>query len=170
MDLFRLVYVWVNVHDQYLQLSDIDFQTLIFVHGLRGRDVLYSIRGLSKLDMQRLSVSLQLACGELSFGELHLQCRLYGARWKHVHSVRGRQVQGVNRIGRVHGLRCRDVLYSSRGLSPVHKLWSRDVFHSRRGLSKLDMHRLSVELLLACGERSFDQLHLQRRLLYKSRC
>jgi hypothetical protein len=57
-------------------------------------------------------------------------------------SVRGREVQGVDRIGRVHGLRDRDVLYSSRGLS------------------KLDMQRLSVKLQLACGERSFDELHL----------
>jgi hypothetical protein len=41
---------------------------------------------------------------------------------EHVHSVRGRKVQGVNRIGR--------------------------------------LHRLSAKLQLACGERSFDELHL----------
>ena len=46
------------------------------MHGLRGRDVFYSSRGLSKLDMQRLSVKLQLACRELSFDELHLQRRM----------------------------------------------------------------------------------------------
>ncbi len=46
------------------------------MHGLRGRDVFYSSRGLSKLDMQRLSVKLQLACRERSFDELHLQRRM----------------------------------------------------------------------------------------------
>jgi hypothetical protein len=59
-----------------------------------------------------------------------------------VHSVRGWNVQGVNGIGHVLGLRGRDVLSSSRGLS------------------KLDMQRLSVKLQLACGERSFDELRL----------
>jgi len=43
-----------------------------------------------------------------------------------VHSVRGRQVQGVNWVSSVHGL--------------------------------------SVKLQLACGERSFDELYLQRRM------
>ncbi len=48
------------------------------MHGLRGRDVFYSSRGLSKLDVQGLSVKLQLACGERSFDELHLQHRMDG--------------------------------------------------------------------------------------------
>ena len=43
------------------------------MHELRGRDVFYSCRGLN---MQRLSVKLQLACGERSFDELHLQRRM----------------------------------------------------------------------------------------------
>jgi hypothetical protein len=34
--------------------------------------------------MQRLSVKLQLACGERSFDELHLQNWLFWARWRHV--------------------------------------------------------------------------------------
>ena len=45
------------------------------MHELRGRDVFYSCRGLN---MQRLSVKLQLACGERSFDELHLQRRMDG--------------------------------------------------------------------------------------------
>ncbi len=61
-----------------------------------------------------------------------------------MHSVCGRKVQGVKRIGRVHGLWDRDVLYNSRGQ------------HNLRY-----MPRLSVKLQLACGERSFDELHLQ---------
>jgi hypothetical protein len=46
-------------------------------------------------------------------------------------SVRGREVQGLER--NCHLLELRD----------------RDVFHSSRGLSKLDMQRLSVKLQLA---------------------
>ena len=46
----------------------------------------------------------------------------------------------------------------------MHLLRGGDVFHSSRGLSKLDMHRLSVKLQLVCGERSFDELHLQHRI------
>jgi hypothetical protein len=43
---------------------------------------------------------------------------------------------------------------------PVCSVWGGDVFCSSRFLSKLDMHRLSVQLHLTSGERSFDQLHL----------
>ena len=82
--------------------------------------------------MHRLSVKLQLACGELSCDELHLQRRLFWTLWRLVHIVHIRKVQGVDRISR------------------LHKLWSRDVFYNRRGLSKFDMHRLSIKLQLAC--------------------
>ncbi len=50
------------------------------MHRLRDRDVLYSSRGLSKLDMQRLSVKLQLACGEPRLDELRLQRGLSTSR------------------------------------------------------------------------------------------
>ena len=136
--------------------------------GLCGRDVLYSSRGLNKLDMQRVSVKLHLTCGERSFDELHLQRRIFWARWSHVRSVRARKVQGVKRIGRVHGLRGRDVFFIY-WCSSVHQLWSRDLFDRIRGLSKLDMQRLSVKLQLACGEHSFDELHLQRRINWAER-
>ena len=63
------------------------------LHGLRGGNVFHRSRGLSKLDMYYLSVQLHLACGELNFDELHLQCGLLGARWRGVHSVCGRKVQ-----------------------------------------------------------------------------
>ena len=140
------------------------------MHGLRGRDIFYrnwcspvhqlwsrdlfdSSKSLIKLDVQRMYVKLQLACGELSFDELHLQRRINRARWRHVHSVRGRKVQGVNRIGHVHGLRGGDV-FCSNWCSPVHQLlWNRDLFDRIRGLIKHDMQRLSVKLQLACGER-----------------
>jgi hypothetical protein len=39
-----------------------------------------------------------------------------------------------------------------------------EVFYSRRGLSQFDVQRLSVKLKLACGERSFDELHLIVRI------
>jgi hypothetical protein len=48
--------------------------------------------------VQRLSLKLKLACGERSFDELHLQQRMDRARWWHLYSVRGREVQGVNRM------------------------------------------------------------------------
>jgi hypothetical protein len=67
-----------------------------------------------------------------------------------VHSVRGRKVQDVNRIGRVHGLWDRDVFFSY-WCSPVHQLWSRDLFDRIRDLIKHDMQRLSVKLQLTCG-------------------
>jgi hypothetical protein len=54
------------------------------LHGLWGRDVLYRSRGSSKLDMQRLSVKRQLACGKRSFDELHLQHRIDGTEWRPV--------------------------------------------------------------------------------------
>ncbi len=74
------------------------------VHQLWSRDVFYIVRGLSNFDMLLLSVKLQLTYGKLSFGELHLQRRLFWARWRPVHSVCGRKIQVVNRIGRMHGL------------------------------------------------------------------
>jgi hypothetical protein len=92
--------------------------------------------------MQRLSVKLKFACGEPRLDELHLQHRMDRARWRLVHSVRGRKVQGVDRISSVYGL------------------WGRDVFYS----SKFDMHSLSIKLQLASEERSFDELHLQHRM------
>ena len=46
----------------------------------------------------------------------------------------------------------------------MHGLWGGDVVYNGRVLIKLDMHRLSVKLQLACRERSFDELHLQRRM------
>ena len=75
------------------------------VHGLRGRDVFYTRKASSKLDMHSLSVKLLLACGELSFDELqHLQLGLLWACWWPVHSVCGRKVQSVDRIRSLHGL------------------------------------------------------------------
>jgi hypothetical protein len=62
-----------------------------------------------------------------------------------MHSVLSRNGQDVNRIGQLHGLRVRDVFYNSRGL---------------------DMHCLSVKLLLVCRKLSFDELHLQRWLFW----
>jgi hypothetical protein len=46
----------------------------------------------------------------------------------------------------------------------LHGLRGGQVFHGSRGRSKLDMYPLSVRLQLACGERRFDELHLQRGL------
>jgi hypothetical protein len=77
--------------------------------------------------------------------------------------MRGRKVQGLDRISSVHGLRGRDVFYSN-WCNPLHEMRDRDVLYSSRGLSKLDMQRLSVKLQLACGESRLDELRLQRGL------
>ena len=69
---------------------------------------------------------------------------------RHVHSVRRGKIQ------------------VDFGNCLLHGLWGRDVFCSSRGLSKLGMHCLSVKLLLACEERSFEKLHLQCGLLSRS--
>jgi hypothetical protein len=71
------------------------------VHELWDRNVFYQYWGLSQFDVPHLSVKLQLACGERSFDELHLQCGLFWARWRHMHSVRGWKVQDVNRISQL---------------------------------------------------------------------
>jgi hypothetical protein len=94
--------------------------------------------------MHRLSVKLLLDSGQLSFDAVHLQRGLIWARRRDVLSVRGRKVQGINRSSSVHGMRRRDLFYN-------------------RGL---DMHCLSFKLLLACGELSFDELLLQRGLIW----
>ncbi len=59
--------------------------------------------------MQRLSNTILLVCGELNFDELHLQRGLLWTRWRGVHSVRGRKVQGLSRISCVQRLFGRDV-------------------------------------------------------------
>jgi hypothetical protein len=82
-----------------------------------------------------------------------------------MHSVLGRTVHGVNRIGRVHGLWGRHVFYSNWS-NLVQQLWSRDVFYNTRGLSNFDMLHLSVKLQVTCGELSFGELHLQRGLFW----
>jgi len=96
--------------------------------------------------MCRLSVRIQLACGERSFDELHLQHGLYWTGWWHMHRLYCRNVQGIDRI------------------SCVHELRGRDLFYSSKGRIKFDMSCLSVSLHLVGGEPSFDELHLQRGL------
>ena len=49
------------------------------VHGLRGGDVLFGIRGHRNRNVQRVSGKLLLACGKRHFGELHLQRRHFRA-------------------------------------------------------------------------------------------
>ena len=104
------------------------------MHGLRGRDVFYSSRGLSKLDMQRLSVKLQLACGERSFDELHLQHRINGTEWRPVRSVRGWKV-------RMETNHIRDVLWwLSVSAVNRHIVW----YNLRRDVKLCSVCRLQV--------------------------
>ena len=89
--------------------------------------------------MHRLSNKLQLACGELNFGQLHLQRWLLGPRWRGLHGVRGRKIQAVDGTSYVQRLSIKlhlvcgelnfDELHLQRGL--LRPSW-RDV-HSMRG-------------------------------------
>jgi len=54
------------------------------VLGLRGGEVLCSIRGHSKCDVSELSTKLQFTCGKWNFGELYLQRRIDRSRWRPV--------------------------------------------------------------------------------------
>ena len=58
----------------------------------------------------------------------------------------GRKVQDINRIGQLHGLRGRDVFYSSR--------------------VEFDMNHLSNKFQLVCRELSLDELHMQHGLFW----
>jgi hypothetical protein len=71
--------------------------------------------------MQRLSFRHQLACGERSFDELHLQRGLYWTGWWHMHSLCCRKTQGIDRISRVRRLCSRD-LFGIDWSSSVHGL------------------------------------------------
>ena len=94
--------------------------------------------------MHRLSVRLQLACGERSFDELHLQRGLYWTGWWRMHSVCCRKVQGIDRTSRVQRLCSRDLFGIDWSSSSVHELRDRDVFDNSRGRCKFDMCHLSV--------------------------
>lgn len=102
------------------------------VHELRDGEVLgfcwcYS-RGRSVFGLYGL---LQLACGESSFDELHLQRRCNRVERRPVHTVRGGKVQNVNRHGHVLGLSSKLLLCG------------------RRRYRKFDVHRLSTRQLVA---------------------
>ena len=97
--------------------------------------------------MQRLSNKLQLTCGELNVDELHLQRGLLGPRWRGVHSVRGRKVQGLSRI------------------SFVQQLFGRDVFCSNRGPRELDMPHVPSKCYYTHWKLGAGSLQVQRGLL-----
>jgi hypothetical protein len=88
-----------------------------------------------------LSIKLQLVVsGELNFVELHLRRRIH-AFWSGVHTVHGRNIQGV------------------AGSRPMQRLQRKHVFN-RWGIG---MPRLFAKLQLVCAE---DNLHLQSGLLW----
>ena len=97
--------------------------------------------------MHRLSNKLRLVCGELNFDELHLQRGLLGGRWRGVHIVRGRKVQGLSRI------------------SCVQLLFGRDVFCSSRGQIEYDMPHVPNKCQCTYRELSVVSLQVHRRLL-----
>ncbi len=81
-------------------------------------------------DMPRLFAGLQLVCVE---DNLHLQCGLLGARRRQLHSVRGRKLQGFERIISVHRLPTE--LYLSCG--ELHS----DELHMQRSIHGNDYER-----------------------------
>jgi hypothetical protein len=94
-----------------------------------------------------LSDKLEFSSGVHFTDQLYLQRGVLGLEWRHLHGVRGGQIQCVSRIDRVLGLRGGHVFYSIRS-------------HFKR-----DVPELSVKLLLADdGKWNFGELHLQRRI------
>ena len=65
------------------------------------------------IGMPRLFTRLQLVRRELN---LHLQDRLLGAYRRQLHSVRGRNVQGVDGISRMQRMQRKHVFNSCRGI------------------------------------------------------
>jgi hypothetical protein len=112
------------------------------VLGLWNGYVLYSIRGHNKHDVSELSVKLLLAGDQFNLVKLHLQRRMDRARWRHVCKLCSRKVQGINRIGHVHGLRGKHVLWSIGG-------------HINR-----DVQQLSVIFRLAYCKQRTDRVHM----------
>jgi hypothetical protein len=117
--------------------------------GLLGarRRQLHSVRCRKVQDVERnrpvhgLSIKLQLVVsGELNFVELHLRRRIH-ALWRGVHTVHGRNIQGV------------------AGSRPMQRLQPKHIFNSWG----IGMPRLSVTLQLVLAE---DNLHLQFGLLW----
>ena len=88
-----------------------------------GIDIFHRSKCHINFYMYPLSIRLQLACRVFSCDELHLQRRLFWARWRHVHSVRGRKVQGVDRIGRYRGWKHDVLLRPSMPTVNRHKFW-----------------------------------------------
>ena len=112
------------------------------VLGLRGGHVFYSRRGRSRLDVPDLSDKLLLAGGEWNFGVMYLQRRVVRHGSVRLHLMLSGKVQATVRCGHVHGLQCRHVLWSTRGVS------------------KLDVSDLSVKLQLAGRKQRTGRVHV----------
>jgi hypothetical protein len=141
---------WRPVHSvRWRKVHDVDGS--VRLHLMWRRKVFNSCCGLEYIDMPTLSSKLLLAWGELNFDELHLQRGLLGACRRPMRGVRSRKVHDVD------------------GFVRVHLMWRRKVFNSCRGHRYIDMPTLSSKLLLDWGELNFDELHLQRGLLWTCR-
>ena len=68
------------------------------VRGRKVQDVARSSR------VHRLSNKLQLACGELNFGQLHLQRGLLWPRWRGLLGMCRREVEKRGRVGQLRRL------------------------------------------------------------------
>ena len=68
---------------------------------LFGRDIFFNSRCYIGFDMPHVPRECYLSWAEHSVGSLQVQRGLLRGRWRHVHTVRGRMVQGVNGISRM---------------------------------------------------------------------
>ena len=83
--------------------------------------------------LQRLSFLHILGCRERAADKLYVQPRLHRPRWSRVHGVRCRELQGHQRLSRLHAMLTRQIQYSHgfqlRGdvqrLSRAHVFWGR---------------------------------------------
>jgi hypothetical protein len=118
--------------------------------GLLGarRRQLHSVRSRKLQDVDRISsvhalpTELYLVSGELNSDELHMQRSIHGddyGRWRGLRGVRGRQIQGVDRIG------------------PMQPMQRTHVFDRCWGISGFDLSPLFARLQVSSRELN---LHL----------
>ncbi len=86
---------WTGVHsvrDRKVQeLSGISCVQRVF-----GRDIFYNRRGHIKYDMPHVPIKFSCTAREQNLVQLHLQRRLQRAKWRSMHSVPSRRIQGVD--------------------------------------------------------------------------
>jgi hypothetical protein len=139
-DGLQLVCAEVNLHLQCGLLGARRRQ----LHSVRSR----KLQGVHRISsVHALPTELYLVSGELHSVGLHMQRSIHGddyGRWRGLRGVRGRQIQGVDRIG------------------PMHRMQRKHVFNRCWGISRFDLSPLFARLQVSSSELN---LHLRCGLL-----